>query len=414
VASIAPNDQIVYDPLGLAAQNVEGAGHNNGFLPAWSTLQALKIEDIMKVFLAGTSLQPDYGGPAFSVSRLAIALAEAGAEIALWAPDQSAATTPLLPAKSPVQRLTGTEAEALDRFGKIDLLHDNGIWLPHNHRLAVLAARRGIPRVVSTRGMLEPWAMKHKKWKKRCAWWLYQRSDLKRARCHHSTAETEARNVQRLGLDVPVYIIPNGVDIPELHLNVAGAGQKKHRCGHKTALFVGRIHPKKGLPMLIEAWARVRPDGWLLQIAGSDATGHRVQVEKAVLAADLNKVISFVGPIEGKKKQSVFFNADLFVLPTYSENFGIVIAEALAHGVPVLTTTGAPWSMLLERDCGWWVEPTVDDIAEGLRQATSCDSETLRAMGAKGREWVRGEFGWCRIANKFLETYEGVLTNKVC
>ena len=148
----------------------------------------------MKVFLAGTSLQPDYGGPAFSVSGLANALSEAGAEVALWASDQSAATSPLLSEKSSV------EAEALDRFGKTDLLHDNGIWLPHNHRLAVIAAKRGIPRIVSTRGMLEPWAMMHKQWKKRFAWWLYQCSDLKRARCHHTTSESEAQNVEHLGL----------------------------------------------------------------------------------------------------------------------------------------------------------------------------------------------------------------------
>ena len=145
----------------------------------------------MKVLLAVKSLRPEYGGPAFSVSRLAVALAEAGVEVALWASDQSAATTPLLPSNSSVRRLVGTEGEALGRFGQIDLLHDNGIWLPHNHRLAVLAARRGIPRLVSTRGMLEPWAVKQKKWKKRCAWWLYQRSDLKNAHRHHATAESK-------------------------------------------------------------------------------------------------------------------------------------------------------------------------------------------------------------------------------
>ena len=142
-------------------------------------------ESHVKVLLTGTSLLPDYGGPAFSVSRLAMALAEAGAEVGLWASDQSAAVTPLFPAASSVQRIIGTEAEALDRFGETDILHDNGIWLPHNHRLAVLAERHGIPRVVSTRGMLEPWALSHKRLKKKLAWWLYQRRDLKQARCHH-------------------------------------------------------------------------------------------------------------------------------------------------------------------------------------------------------------------------------------
>src|SRR5262245_66122946 len=98
----------------------------------------------VKIFLAVTSLLRSYGGPAFSVSRLAVALTEAGAKVGLWAADQSAAETPLLPAESSVQRLTGNEVEALDRFGKADVLHDNGIWLPHNHRLAELATRRGI------------------------------------------------------------------------------------------------------------------------------------------------------------------------------------------------------------------------------------------------------------------------------
>src|SRR5262249_44381126 len=156
-----------------------------------------------------------------------------------------------------------------------DILHDNGMWLSHNHRIANLGARYNIPRVVSTRGMLEPWAMNHKWGKKRVAWSLYQRRDLKRAHCHHTTAEAECRNVERLGLGVPVRVIPNGVDLPELdsgtqHVEV----EKMRRSDRKKALFLGRIYPVKGLPMLIKAWARVRPQGWHLQIAGPDEAGH--------------------------------------------------------------------------------------------------------------------------------------------
>ena len=192
----------------------------------------------MKVLLTGTSLLPDYGGPAFSVSRLAIALAEAGAEVGLWASDQSAAITPLVPVGSSVQRIIGTEAEALVRFGETDILHDNGIWLPHNHRLAVLSERRGIPRVVSTRGMLEPWARSHKRLKKSFAWWLYQRRDLKHASCHHTTADAEARNVQHLGLGVPVVAVPNGVDVPEERPLVVGLeAEKAVRRGRKNSAY---------------------------------------------------------------------------------------------------------------------------------------------------------------------------------
>lgn len=360
----------------------------------------------VKLFLAGTSLLPAYGGPAYSVSRLAMALAEAGVHVGLWAPDQSAATTRFLSAESPVQRLTGTEAEAFDSFGNADVLHDNGIWLPHNHRLAELAERRNIPRVVSTRGMLEPWAMNHKRWKKRLAWWLYQRRDLERARCHHTTAAVEAGNVRRLGFGVPVRVIPNGVDMPEIDLKAGSIEDRK-----RTALFLGRIYPVKGLPMLVEAWAQARPEGWILRIAGPDEAGHRAEVEKAVAAAGLCEIVSFVGPLAGQAKASAFYDAELFVLPTHSESFGMVIAEALAHGLPVLTTTGAPWPMLRERGCGWWVAPTIDGIAQGLRQATSLDSATLQAMGAKGRALVAAEFGWERVAKQFVLLYEHLIAS---
>jgi len=366
----------------------------------------------VKVLVTSTSLLPDYGGPAFSVSRLATALAEAGAKIGLWAADQSAAITPLVPVGSSVQRIIGTEAEALVCFGRIDILHDNGIWLPHNHRLAVLSERRGIPRVVSTRGMLEPWARSHKRLKKSFAWWLYQRRDLKHASCHHTTADAEARNVQRLGLGVPVVAVPNGVDVPEERPSVLGLpAEKAIRRGQRTALFLGRIYPIKGLPILVQAWARVRPDGWVLRIAGPDEAGHRQQVEKAVSDAGLNEVISFTGPIGHRMKKSAFFDADLFVLPSHSESFGMAVAEALAHGLPVLTTKRTPWSILPETGCGWWVDATVDGIAQGLRQATILDSDTLQAMGAKGRALAIAEFGWKRVADLMLSTYESILAN---
>jgi glycosyltransferase involved in cell wall biosynthesis len=177
----------------------------------------------------------------------------------------------------------------------------------------------------------------------------------------------------------------------------------------KKALFLGRIYPVKGLPMLIEAWARVRPDGWSLQIAGPDEAGHRAEVEQAVCAAGLAEVISFLGPLEDEAKRSVLLAANLFVLPTHSESFGMAIAEALAHGLPVLTTTGAPWPMLPGHGCGWRVEPTVDGICEGLRQATSLDPGTLQAMGGKGRELVAAEFGWQRVAKQFLLVYENLI-----
>lgn len=343
-----------------------------------------------------------------------MALAEAGAEVGLWASDQSSAATPLLPRESSVRHIIGTEGQALDRFGEIDILHDNGIWLPHNHRLATLAERRGISRIVSTRGMLEPWARAHKWFKKAIAWRLYQRGDLKKAHCVITTAEAEARNLQKLALGVPIVTVPNGVDIPEKRPQIGHAAVESAVCSRpRTALFLGRIYPIKGLPMLVEAWRRVRPKDWILRIAGPDEAGHRKQVESLVAAAGLQQVVSFTGPLEHGMKKAAFFDSELFVLPTHSESFGIVVAEALAHGLPVLTTTGSPWSMLPEQGCGWWVEATVDGIAEALRQATTLDPEELYAMGAKGRALVIAEFGWKRIADLMLSTYEAISANTI-
>jgi glycosyltransferase involved in cell wall biosynthesis len=165
--------------------------------------------------------------------------------------------------------------------------------------------------------------------------------------------------------------------------------------------------------MLIDAWARVRPNGWRLRIAGPDEAGHQRQVERAVSIAGLGEVVSFTGPVEAEMKRAAFLDADLFVLPTHSESFGMAVAEALAHGVPVLTTNAAPWSILEERGCGWWVDATVDGLAEGLRQASSLDTEALLAMGRKGRTVVADQFGWKRVANLMLSTYEAILSDAI-
>jgi glycosyltransferase involved in cell wall biosynthesis len=359
----------------------------------------------MKVFLAVKSLLPSYGGPAFSVSQLARALAKAGLEVAVWASDMSAVESLLSPSRS-LRTLTGSVVDALGQCGQVDVLHDNGIWLPHNHHLARLAAEQGLVRVVSTRGMLEPWARNHKRWKKKFAWWLYQRRDLCCASYHHATSIAEAESLRTLQLGVPVSVIPNGVEIAN------GDPRRRKRSDIRTALFVGRIHPVKGLALLIEAWAKLRPRSWQLQIAGPDEIGYRHELERKVSGASLSDVVHFLGSLNDEAKEQTFANADLFVLPSFSESFGMVIGEALAHGVPVLTTTAAPWPMIEGRGCGWSVIPTVDGITAGLRVAISSNPTTLKAMGENGREFIRQDYAWPKVAKQFIDTYEALLMQK--
>ena len=277
-----------------------------------------------------------------------------------------------------VHRLRGGLREAAGAFAP-DAVHDNGLWLAHNHRIAEMARAIGLPRVVSTRGMLEPWAIGHRAWKKQLAWRLYQRRDLDRAAALHATAEPEAANLAQFGFAAPVSTIPNGVDIPPLTVRPA-----LPECKARTALFLGRIYPVKGLPMLVEAWASVRPAGWRLVIAGPDEAGHKGVVERGVRAAGLGDVVRFAGAVSGDAKHALLAGADLFVLPSHSESFGMVVAEALAHGKPVLTTTAVPWPALQSRGCGWRTAPSTEGLAAGLREACACDDNRLREMGANG------------------------------
>lgn len=358
----------------------------------------------MKLFLAGASFDPATGGPAYSVAALGGALARDAIQVGLWAPDGTATISPTVPDHPGLTPLTGTLAEAMERFGAPDLIHDNGIWLPHNHAIARLSRRRSIPRVVSLRGMLEPWAMNHRRWKKQIAWTLYQRRDLATAQLLHATADIEEANARALGLGGAFAVVANGVDLP-------ATVQRSDRApdAPRTALFVSRVHPKKGLPMLLRAWARLRPTGWRLIVAGPDEDGHTAELAALTAQLGLQGEVRFEGAVYDAEKQALFESADLFVLPTHSENFGIAVAEALAYEVPVLTTRGAPWELLVSHDCGWWVAPEESAIFEGLSAAIACPDTVRRDMGRRGAAMVADRFDWGGIAMQFHRHYDALL-----
>jgi glycosyltransferase involved in cell wall biosynthesis len=360
----------------------------------------------MKIFLAGTSFLPAYGGPARSVSRLAMALAAQGAEVGLWSQDQSVLETPFLGPQTPVRRLGGSAGSALAAFGRPEVLHDNGLWLAHNHQLAAISRSHGIPRMVSLRGMLEPWALKHKYWKKRLAWALYQKRDLQRATAIHVTAASEQASAVGLGLTNRLVLVPNGVDwvgtepaaVPERPRNPV-------KDGRRQALFLGRIHPVKGLPMLVEAWAKARPHGWNMVVAGPDEGGHLAEVKAMVASKGLDGVFSFPGELAGTAKSEALRTSDLFILPSHTENFGMAAGEALAHGIPVLTTQGTPWESLINWQAGWWVPISAEGIEAALTEAAHLPASELAAMGQRGQSGVREQFDWNALAGRMMKAY---------
>lgn len=299
--------------------------------------------------------------------------------------------------------LDGTVEAAWRAFGKVDVLHDNGIWRLHHLALMRLAERHGAIRVVSPRGMLTPWALDYKPVRKRVAWLAYQRRSLNRASALHATAESEADDLRRLGISPPIEILPNGVSLPDWS-RIKRARQTG--AGVRTCLFMSRLNPKKGIPMLLDAWALLRPEGWRLDIAGPNEDGYQAELEKRVEKLELGEDVRFLGSIEGQAKLTALARADFLVLPTHSENFGIVVAEALAHGCPVITTHGAPWEILETERCGWWVPISVDAITEAMREAMHLAPEARQAMGQRGRSCVDREYSWADIARRSVDLYQ--------
>lgn len=260
--------------------------------------------------------------------------------------------------------------------------------------------------VIHPRGMLEPWAISEKFLKKRLAMTLFQRKDIDSAKVLVATALSECENIRRLGFRQPIAVIPNGVKLALLGDVIPQPSFLNEN--FKTALFLSRVHPKKGLLNLIRAWSNLSPENWRLCIAGPNEGGHLDEVMSLARQLGIQDFIEYVGEVDGDQKDALYRSCDLFVLPTFSENFGVVVAEALSHGLPVITTHGAPWSDLEVYGCGWWVEIGIDPLQEALRKAMALSDEERHAMGARGKEYVR-RYNWEDIAKQTIEVYRWIL-----
>lgn len=301
----------------------------------------------------------------------------------------------------------------------VNLMHITGLWEPSTHASFALARKYSIPTIVSPQGMLEPWALNNSFYKKKFSWYLYQNRDLKYINVLHATAEQEAENLKKLGLKQPIAIIPNGINFKDYDKtqNISKFNNNnelyvKKKDYRRKLLYLSRIHPKKGLINLVKAWEKLKPNKWKVIVAGPDEGGHRQDVEKLISEKKLSEYFEFIGPVEGKSKYDLYKSSDLFILPTYSENFGIVVAEALMSGLPVITTKGAPWEGLVKNDCGWWIDIGVDPMIKTLKQALSLSPDILDQMGNRGKIYAENNFGYASIAKKMLEVYDWVLKKK--
>lgn len=374
----------------------------------------------MRVLHVIGSISRVSGGPSRSVQGLVAGLNAAGVET--WLMTLIHGDEPWVDGVTRFEN--GGEFEEVVQRVEPDVAHLHGIWSVALHRCAVACRRLGIKYVIAPRGMLEPWSLKQKRLKKRIARWLYQDRDLKSAAALHATAESEAEQFRKLGFKNPIIVSPNGVNVPKEW--GTGSGERGTEEGIRRVLFVSRMHPKKGVIELVEAWNALTTHNpqlanWICElvytVGGETEREYEAKVKATVKELGLEDRFIFTGALNDEKKWQAYARADLFVLPTYSENFGIVVAEALWAGVPVITTKGTPWKELEDRRCGKWIDLPVEGsnpsdwpaLVSALEGMMSMTDDERRGMGARGRRLVEEKYTWDAVVKAMEKGYEAIL-----
>lgn len=286
-----------------------------------------------------------------------------------------------------------------------DIIHINGIWPPQNAIFQSAAQKLKIKVILSPHGMLEPYILNRNRFKKNIALMLYQNKALKKANYLHATAESELSQIKKLGFHQSSVVIPNGIDLDEIQ-------EKNWNNTESTRqiLFLSRIHPKKGIEILIDTIYQLNYKNNLkLIIAGEGDQVYINKLKNKCSKLGLNNKINFIGGVYGQEKWTIYKSSDLFILPSYSENFGIVIGEALAVGIPVITTTGTPWRELLTYKCGWWVNNDINSLKDAILKALSISNKDLSEMGKNGQELIKNNYDNRIVANKMLNFYIQIL-----
>jgi glycosyltransferase involved in cell wall biosynthesis len=298
-----------------------------------------------------------------------------------------------------------------------DIVHLHALWM-YSSILALEWSRHngGRPYVTTLNGMLDPWALNNSYWKKKIASILYENRSLARAECIQVNSKPEFAVARKFGLRNPICLIPNGVRIPDLKeaipLDKQSLVQRLKSRGHKVLLYLGRLHPKKGLTQLLPAFHRMHGefDEWVLVIAGWDQFGHAEDLRRLAESLGLEKRVIFLGPQYGAAKDLCFRLADAFILPSYSEGLPMAVLEAWAYGKPVLITPACNLEVGYVTGAAISIEPASASVEGGLRRMFEMPEIERIQMGSNGRALVEKNFSWLSVAQNLRSVYNWLLT----
>ena len=288
-----------------------------------------------------------------------------------------------------------------------DVIHNNSLWMMPNIYSAWAKKGTRCKLVNQPRGTLSRWALGNSKWKKRLIGWFGQYAAMRATDMWVATAEDEYEDIRRFGYNQPVAILPNGIDLPKVD---SGANVQKDS-ERRRMFFLSRIHPKKNVEMLIRSWAKLenRFADWDLSIVGPDKNNTYADDMKALAKTLGCRRVTFEGELKGERKYRFMAESECEVLPTHSENFGMVVAEALACRTPVICSQGAPWKGLETEKCGWWIPTEEAAFDKTMSDVMSMSRAELSAMGVRGRDWMKRDFTWAGIGRKMKAAYEWLL-----
>jgi len=286
-----------------------------------------------------------------------------------------------------------------------DIIHVNGFWQYPPHISCKFARKNKIPYIITPRGMISPKALSYSRWIKKIALLLYQKKDLKKARVIHVTGKQEIEYVRLLGLSNPVAVIPNPIEVKEI-------SNSKIKTNKKRIAFIGRLHVIKNIETLLKAWSSLNNNqDWELVFIG-DGESEYLQSLKSVIKNLEIKNVMFTGFLIGNEKEKMMQTLNIVILPSFSENFGMVVGESLQYEIPVIASTGTPWVDLNSYQCGWWVNNDVETLSRTIEFAISLPEDERLAMGKRGRKLILEKYSIEAVSKQMLELYEWVLNGK--